>query len=171
MQKGGAERCSARLHRWACSHNVSAYRVLPVCLPLSESVHVDQLVEFLHNPGWRGERLIIYHIRQPRKLRLREVKCLAQGHRTGESRGRDLNPMLLTRRNATTLEPGMSTRWRPQPLCSAPCSLSLASPSVRGGVSYSLRSLVLRQGLIRVARLENTTSGYPVECEFRMNNK
>lgn len=62
MQKGGAEGCSVRLHRWACSHNVSAYRVLPVCLPLSESVHVDQLVEFLHNPGWRGERLIIYHI-------------------------------------------------------------------------------------------------------------
>lgn len=83
-----------------------------MCLPLSESVHVGYLIEFLYTPEGRG-RVFDYHIWQLRKLQrgdLQRGELTSLKSHSWEVEKRRLDPALLISTNATILEPGMSTR-------------------------------------------------------------
>lgn len=80
-----------------------------MCLPLSESVHVGYLIEFLYTPEGR-ERVFDCHIWQLRKLHLQRGEVTSLKSHSWEVEERRLDPVLLISTNATILEPGMSTR-------------------------------------------------------------
>lgn len=170
MQKSRGE-CSAGrtdatvlgLHKWVHSLNSNTYWELHVCLPLSESDHVDYLIKLLQTPGWSGECLIIYYIWQLRKLRLRDMVTHPRLH-SWQVEELGLEPIAVNQHKSHHIGAWDAT------LLWAIVSFTLWPPSFHlyKGVSYSCssRSLAPRQRVLRMARLENTNFGSQLNSNF-----